>query len=508
MKRKTNSLFVTNETAVKELFTEVTFNLKADKAKTRYDTLEGKQYLVVPCVMITEGILNGSEGPLYYPAAELSKTPAVWNTKPVVVYHPEMDGQSISACDPVTIEKYSIGQLFNTKWEDGKLKTECWIDEEEANQVDERVLEAVENGSMMEVSTGLFLDNDKIEGEWNGEVFNGTVHNFRPDHLAILPDLIGACSVKDGAGLLRNAQGKSTAEGRLAGSLYKVFNEMSHNELWRKLNDKVETAAMNSWVVDVYDDYFVYEVKDKMYYQEYEIDDKDEVKLIGIRQEVEKIIQYKTTDGNLIGNVSNHVHNKEIDMNKKEKVDALIANDKSPWTEEDREALMAMDEGKLECIVNGSEEKPEPDPEPKVNKGKGKKRKLKKIVKDDEDEDEDETPATNKEMTDEEYIANAPKGVQDMYNFAIATLNKQKAELITKITANGRNPYTPEELAVKNVGELENLAILAEVPAQETPPSVPASPNFGGQAPLPPATNEGDEEKPLIAPPVVNAEKE
>jgi len=455
--------------------------------------------------MITEGILNGSEGPLYYPAKELSKTPAVWNAKPVVVHHPEMNGQPVSACDPIIIETYSIGLLFNTRWEDGKLKTECWIDEEKANQVDERVLEAVENESMMEVSTGLYLDNDKKEGKWNGEVYNGTVRNFRPDHLAILPDLKGACSIEDGAGLLRNAKKENTPEGRFAGSLYKVFNEMSHNELWGKLNDKVETAAMNSWVVDVYDDYFVYEVKDKMYYQEYEVNNEDEVKFIGLRQEVEKITQYKTTDGNLIGNVSNHVHNKELDMNKKKIVDGLIKNEKSPWTEEDREALMAMDEGKLECVVNGSEEKKvEPEPKPKANVDpepkKGKKTEPKKK------EEGKEVPAENKELTDAEYIANAPKGVQDMYNFAIATLNKQKVDLITKITANDRNPYTPEELAVKNVGELENLAILAEVPVQKPAPVIPASPLFNGQAPLPVANE--DEEEPLVAPGVVNAEEE
>ncbi|GAG82219.1 unnamed protein product, partial [marine sediment metagenome] len=62
---------------------------------TRYDTMEGREYLVAPMIMIVEGVLNGSEGAGLYPADELSKTPQVWNHKPVVVYHPQENGVGI-----------------------------------------------------------------------------------------------------------------------------------------------------------------------------------------------------------------------------------------------------------------------------------------------------------------------------------------------------------------------------------------------------------------------------
>ena len=357
-------------------FSSFTFNIKTDKAQTRYETLEGKQYLVVPCVMMTEGVHEGSMGPLFYPAEELSKVPAVWNGKPVVVYHPQFNGMSISACDPVIFETQKIGQLFNTRWEDGKLKTECWIDEEKAKQVDDRVIQAIENGQMMEVSTGLFTDNEQTEGEWNGEHFTGIARNYRPDHLAILPDLKGACSIEDGAGLLRNsymaevegtdevfqllgksivalARGQGQGVGgprqgdggtdtcvcpkcgatlkhergtpctnqicpkcgaKMVGSdsiknaiqaFHNVIkNEMSHNEIWRQLNNKIESSVGSDiYVIDIYDDYLIYEQGDKRFYQEYEINnDTNEIKLIGVRKEVEKIIQYKMADGTIVGN--------------------------------------------------------------------------------------------------------------------------------------------------------------------------------------------------------------
>ena len=54
----------------------------------RKDTLEGREHLVVPMVMMVEGVLDGSNGPLFYPAEEMAKLPQGWNEKPVVVQHP------------------------------------------------------------------------------------------------------------------------------------------------------------------------------------------------------------------------------------------------------------------------------------------------------------------------------------------------------------------------------------------------------------------------------------
>lgn len=178
---------------------QLTMNL-APSGQVRQETFEGKTYLVVPVVMLTEGVHDGSQGPLFYPQHELSKFPASWNMKPLVVYHPK-EG---TACSPDVIAKQGVGMLMNTTWL-GKLRSEAWIDEAKCNAVDYRVLAAIRNGNVMEVSTGLFTENDTVSGVWNGEQYVAVARNYRPDHLAILPDKIGACSVAKGAGLLRNA---------------------------------------------------------------------------------------------------------------------------------------------------------------------------------------------------------------------------------------------------------------------------------------------------------------
>lgn len=171
-------------------------------AKPTYQMLEGKRYMVVPMAMLTEGVHAGSNGPLYYPRDELSKTPVVWNHKPIVVYHPEENGKGVSACLPHVIESRKVGLVMNTRF-DNKLRAEAWLDEAKLKKVDQRVLNSIQKGEMVEVSTGLFTDNEKKDGEWGGEKYTHIARNYRPDHLAILPDRKGACSIADGAGLLQ-----------------------------------------------------------------------------------------------------------------------------------------------------------------------------------------------------------------------------------------------------------------------------------------------------------------
>jgi hypothetical protein len=78
------------------------------------------------------------------------------------------------------------------------------LDVQRVQQVDERVWAAIQNRRTLEVSTGLFTDNIPTMGIFNGREFFGIATNHKPDHLAVLPDQIGACSIADGCGLNRN----------------------------------------------------------------------------------------------------------------------------------------------------------------------------------------------------------------------------------------------------------------------------------------------------------------
>jgi len=168
---------------------------------------EGREHFVVPTVMITVGVHSGSRGPVYYSAENLRNSVDLWNGRPVVVWHPELYGSPVSASTPLAFDRQRIGTLFNTRFENNALKSEAWIDPQRVAAIDARVLTAIRKREMMEVSTGLFSQNDTTAGTWNGRPYNQTATKITPDHLAVLPTGVGACSIADGAGLIRNATG-------------------------------------------------------------------------------------------------------------------------------------------------------------------------------------------------------------------------------------------------------------------------------------------------------------
>jgi hypothetical protein len=161
--------------------------------------------------MLVPGVLPGSKGPLLYPPDEVRKSPEDWNHIPIVVYHPMKDGKPVSARSPSILSKHGIGIVFHART-DGKdiLKSEGWLDVEATRRVDKSVLDSVQLGKPIELSTGLFVDDEPAP---EGAIFNdhrgtrkyvGIARNYKPDHLAILPSGKGACSLADGCGVLIN----------------------------------------------------------------------------------------------------------------------------------------------------------------------------------------------------------------------------------------------------------------------------------------------------------------
>jgi len=170
--------------------------------------LEGRDHFVVPVVMIVEGVLHGSNGPIFYPSQVLSESVPLWNGKPVVVYHPSMQDGGVAG-NPEVFNKQKIGTIFDAAISQNRLIANAWIDAERVRWIDPRVYDTIQSGTKMEVSTGVFCyyDEEADPNTFKGKPFDRVASGILPDHLAILPDLIGACSIADGAGLCRNDNG-------------------------------------------------------------------------------------------------------------------------------------------------------------------------------------------------------------------------------------------------------------------------------------------------------------
>jgi len=187
--------------------------------RVRSEELGGRQYLVAPLTLIVPGVLHGSKGALYYPPDEIAKDPSVWNHVPLVVYHPNIDGQHVTARSPAILDKQGIGVVLNARISKrGTLQAEGWFDIERTKAVDERVYLSLMAGKPIELSTGLYTENEEAPAgaSFNGRSYSYVARNYKPDHLAILPDQVGACSIKDGCGVLVNQYDPTIVWNKLA----------------------------------------------------------------------------------------------------------------------------------------------------------------------------------------------------------------------------------------------------------------------------------------------------
>lgn len=152
--------------------------------------------------LIVPGVLNGSKGALLYQQEHIAEHPQKWNLVPLTVRHPfdPLTNTPLSAKDRGVWKRQGIGFVDQASF-NGKLQSYGYFDVERTKKRDPRIYNALVSGQKIELSTGLFTDNIPKQGTYNGRPYEYVAVNYRPDHVAILPDETGACSVRDGCGV-------------------------------------------------------------------------------------------------------------------------------------------------------------------------------------------------------------------------------------------------------------------------------------------------------------------
>ena len=171
------------------------------------EEIDGQKYLIVPAVSIVEGVMNGA----LVLAEEFGRDVSMWDGQPVVIRHPTANGRFVSA---YSADVPHYGFTRNSTIDGAKLKNEVCIAIGDDN-TDEltAVLDVIATGDTLDLSWGWYRMPIQVNGEWEGVQYEEIATGIFPDHLAILPDESGACSVADGCGLPRNnnaSGGKST----------------------------------------------------------------------------------------------------------------------------------------------------------------------------------------------------------------------------------------------------------------------------------------------------------
>ena len=453
---------------------------------------EGKQHLVVPVVMMVEGVHSGSRGPLLHTAEELGRFTAAWNGIPIVVHHPQdPSGNYISANSPQVIDREKVGTVYNTRIEDNKLKAEAWIQVDKISQVSPVALAHIRQGLPLDVSVGVFSDEEESQGEWNGETYSAIARNHRPDHLALLPGEQGACSWQDGCGIRTNslnskskANEKVMTEDEIAALKQQAVDNIISTQLnnnvsgfrerldrIRSLVDSMDNETTIHYLEEVYDGYFIYvkrvrnsngPTQETYLQQHYSMGANNVVELVGEPVPVVKNITYTTVQTNKMTRTK--PIKQAMDVNSKSscflgKVERLIQSNKTHFTEGDKEWLLTQEESTLDKLMP-------------------------KDTAIDVNSDSTLQAFRNTIKTEEDAIKLAPESVQANLRAGLKLYQAQRDALVEKIITNSeKDTWKKEELLAMSFETLEKIGKSIKTP-------VDYSLN-GGQ---PPIQSNGEEE--------------
>lgn len=448
----------------------------------RTTTLQGREVTVLPVVMVRDQVLNNNLGRTYVPPEELETSMDAWNGIDAVLRHPEKHGEPISARSPDVLNESGVGRLFNARMDGDKLKADAYLDHERmAAFVDGgAVLNALEEGNAVEVSTGFGVGIiEKREGVINGEPFDLILRDIQPDHLAILTEGIGACSVDDGCGLaVENEDGESdegedmTEEEMADNVARKVWaylkrvvtnqDEMSLDDIREAVDDEAERVFGGSdrwvWIAELFEDRAIISVDrqgqpGRFFEVEYTLDEETMEVEFGEQSEVERITEFVPVDNGRSLEVRHEYlaanpTPEEGDMSRDELLNALCECEKVVFQ---RETLEAMSDEELAHVANthevgeADEEKEGDEPEIEDNLD----------VSGQTDGDSEVAAALSKLSETVNEFGTRLSKLEEETEPARNQTEQERARLISDIVAN--SDYETEDLEERPMADLQKL---------------------------------------------------
>jgi hypothetical protein len=451
-----------------------TLKLLANNYTTREETLDGEPHLVVPVVMMVEGVHEGNQGPVLHQASELSTTVGAWNGIPVTISHPKKGEEFISANSPGVLDESGVGRIFYATYRGG-LRAEAWINIEKISVKSPEAYQAILDSQPMEVSVGVFNDIEEAQegAEWNGETYGHIASNYKPDHLALLPGEEGACSWSDGCGLRVNKKGGTMPEALLTTfkelnakgyAVTLLDNAQGYREILEALKSKInalDTEDSYHYVEGVFDDYVVYRKRtingggDNLYRQGYDMDENGNVSFNGLVSEVRRNVEYVSYKKMKRAKPNVNSKNKGGSMSKdgtlccEAKVDELISNKRTHWQPKDREWLLEQSEGTIAKMSPMAPEVVEQTAEEiQANNAK--------VIED-----------YNKgKKTIEDFTKDMPEEMKLAVNGGVKLYNERREALVKGIIANtAEGVWEEEALNAMDDKTLENIAKTVQTPA-------------------------------------------
>lgn len=208
------------------------FSSQVEVAQLSTAVYNGVEHIIVPVVgLVGDEVIHSAtaDNPELVPSDVISVAPEGWNGRPCVPDHPKVNNKYVSANSPEVLESRKFGEIFNSRFEDGKLKFDAYINPTLADNIGSDatgIVSKLQNSEMVEVSTGCFITVNKESGvTLTGKEYSAVWASIVPDHLAFLTKSEGACNVEMGCGAPRINE-KPNDKSKLSGNDIKTIREV------------------------------------------------------------------------------------------------------------------------------------------------------------------------------------------------------------------------------------------------------------------------------------------
>lgn len=467
----------------------------------RVATFQERNHLVVPVVALVEGVLHpaNTQNPEFVPSEVINHAPQGWNGRPVVLGHPKIGADFVSANSPDILEKEGIGVIFNAEIQKEKLVLEAWIDKERATKQGvetEELIQRLEAGQMTEVSIGALVSAKKILGNHKGKQYHAIWQHIVPDHLAFLhKGDIGACSNDAGCGAPRVAMHLVTAQGfqlvgeppmadpvtppeepkqktlreRLSEMMKFVIGmaveDMSDRDLRSALERALGAEPGFLGIDSVFpsESKVIYAVGSQqtiqLFSREYSFAKNGDIKLAAKAEEVQPVTRFEPVNAQSHGCGCAGGGT----MNVAQRIKALIESGR--FKEEDRSWLEKVPEDRLSTLEQAASPQQPTTPAPQAPSTPAPSTPAPSVPSGPSTPPAPSGMTTNAAMTAEQYINQAPTELQDSLREGLRVQQERRSQIITSLKGTGRCDFTDEQLAAMPTPQLERLLKLADAPA-------------------------------------------
>jgi len=472
------------------------YNLSEIGYQLRTELRRGREHWILPVVMMVEGVHNGSRGPLLYSLEEMQRAPSEWNGVPITIGHPTRESGDYVSINDLPTGPNIVGQIENAIISDDKLKADACIDIQVLQETSADAYEYIKEGKALEVSTGMQATEVPESGDWNNEEYRAIATNFSPDHLALLPNSVGACSWDDGCGI-RNQ--KLNKKGEIANEMkelkdmntgefkeYMISNslvplpvveptlleEVGFREVMQNIQqklDQLDNSLRAHYLEEVFNESFVYRVHNRengeteFFLRSYTVGEDGSVDFEGDPTQVRKETSFVSLSDKLKRTKFEKVDNKMTRTKNASPcaITSLIENEATQWTEDDRKWLETLEGDQLAKFAPKEVEKAVEITENKATTDKPSKEEDKSEKKDEglalngKTIEETVKGILNAETDPEKAIELMPKALQNQLKAGLKMHQDKRASLINGIVKNSK--FVEANLTGWADEDLENL---------------------------------------------------